>query len=105
MKGRFEHDSLLKVLPIAARDQLVTALKDGGELAAKAIIGSLNLGDKMAPVTAAIRALPQLIERRTYTPPPSPPVQPDFGPERTPQKMPVEKFFTLPPIYLPKPFN
>ena len=105
VKDHFEHDPLLKELPKFARDQLVTALKDGDELAATAIIGSLNLGDKAAPVTAAVRALLQLIKGRTYKPPLTPPVQPDFGPPRTQQKMPGEKIFTLPPINLPKPFD
>ena len=105
LKNHFEQDPLLKELPKFARDQLITALKDVDELAATQIIGSLNLGDKAAAVTAAIKALLETIKGRKYTPPAAPPVQPDFGPQRQPQKMPGEKIFTLPPINLPKPFN
>ncbi len=105
VKDHFEHDPLLKVLPKFARDQLATALKDGDELAAMAIIGSLNLGDKTAAVTAAVKALLEVLKGRTYHPPPTPPVQPDFGPPRTLPKAPGEKILTLPPINLPKPFN
>lgn len=105
MKDHFEHDPLLKALPKFARDQLVTALKDGDELAATAIIGSLNLGDKTAAVTAAVKALLEVLKGRSYHPPPTPPVQPDFGPPRTQPKAPGEHIFTLPPINLPKPFN
>jgi outer membrane protein OmpA-like peptidoglycan-associated protein len=105
VKDHFEHDPLLKALPKFARGQLVTALKDGDELAATAIIGSLNLGDKTVAVTAAIKALLEVLKGRTYHPPPTPPVQPDFGPPRTLPKAPGEKILTLPPINLPKPFN
>jgi outer membrane protein OmpA-like peptidoglycan-associated protein len=105
VKDHFERDPLLKALPKFARDQLVTALKDGDELAATAIIGSLNLGDKTAPVTAAVKALLEMIKGRTYKPPPTPPVQPDFGPPRTLPPVPGQKILTLPPINLPKPFN
>jgi outer membrane protein OmpA-like peptidoglycan-associated protein len=105
VKDHFEHDPLLRGLPKFARDQLVTALKDGDELAATAIIGSLNLGDKTAPVTAAVKALLEMLKGRTYKPPPTPPVQPDFGPPRTLPPVPGQKILTLPPINLPKPFN
>jgi hypothetical protein len=105
VKDHFERDPLLKTLPKFARDQLVTALKDGDELAATAIIGSLNLGDKTAPLTAAVKALLEMLKGRTYKAPPTPPVQPDFGPPRTLPPAPGQKIFTLPPINLPKPFD
>jgi outer membrane protein OmpA-like peptidoglycan-associated protein len=105
LQNHFENDPLLRSLPKFAREQLITALKDVDELGATQIIGSLNLGDKTAAVTAAVKALLQLIKGRKYTPPPTPPVLPDFGPARAPPKMPGEKIFTLPPINLPKPFN
>jgi hypothetical protein len=105
VKDHFERDPLLKALPKFARDQLVTALKDGDELAAAAIIGSLNLGDKTASVTAAVKALLEMLKGRTFKPPPTPPVQPDFGPPRTLPPAPGQKILTLPPINLPKPFN
>ena len=105
LQNHFERDPLLKELPKFARDQLVTALKDVDELAATQIIGGLNLGDKTAAVTAAVKALLEVIKGRKYTPPVSPPRQPDFGPPAQFPKMPGEKILTLPPINLPKPFN
>jgi hypothetical protein len=98
VQNYFERDPLLKQLPRWARDKLIPALKDADEAAASKIIDQLNLGDKAAAVTAAVKALLETIKGRKFTPPPTPTVPPDFGPPRQPQKMPGEMIFDLPPI-------